>query len=40
MAGFARATAVIAPEIDANSAVAGIALISGAVLVVRGRRKR
>ena len=28
------------PEIDANSAGSALALLSGAVLVLRGRRKR
>jgi LPXTG-motif cell wall-anchored protein len=40
MAGFAQATIVIVPEIDATSAAAGIALVSGALLIIRGRRKR
>ncbi len=35
---FASA-AVSAPEIDANSVATGIALVSGALLVARGRRK-
>jgi LPXTG-motif cell wall-anchored protein len=30
---------VIAPEIDASSAVAGLTLLGGAALVLRGRRK-
>ena len=34
MAGFS------APEIDANSAVAAIALVSGGLLVLRGRRAK
>jgi hypothetical protein len=29
-----------APEIDANSAASALALLSGALLVVRGRRKK
>ncbi|HEY7392793.1 MAG TPA: hypothetical protein VH640_30010 [Bryobacteraceae bacterium] len=36
-AAFSAVTAV--PEIDAGSAVNALALISGAVLVIRGRRK-
>jgi hypothetical protein len=36
-AGFAMAT--IAPEIDPGSATTALALLSGAVLVIRGRRK-
>ena len=38
MAGFATAGAV-APEIDGNSAYAAITLLSGALLVLRSRRK-
>jgi len=30
----------VAPEIDANSAAAAIALVSGGLLVLRGRRKK
>ena len=30
----------VVPEVDANSAAAGIALVSGALLVLRGRRKK
>jgi len=37
-ATFAFGEAVV-PEIDANSAVAAIALVSGGLLVMRGRRK-
>ena len=36
-AGFAMATAV--PEIDPGSATTALALVAGAVLVIRGRRK-
>jgi hypothetical protein len=36
--GYAFATAV--PEIDANTGATGIALISGALLVVGARRKK
>ena len=39
MAGFAFAGGVPVPEIDGSSAVAAMALLSGAVLVLRGRRK-
>lgn len=34
------ATIAPVPEIDANSAVAAIALLTGGLLVIRGRRKR
>ena len=37
--GFIFAAAVSAPEISPASGVAGLALVSGAVLVIRGRRK-
>lgn len=40
MATFALAGVVSAPEIDASSAVAGIGLLSGAVLILRSRRKK
>ena len=30
----------VAPEISSASAVSAIALVSGAILVIRGRRKR
>lgn len=30
----------VVPEIDANSATAAVALVSGALLLVRGRRKK
>jgi|HubBroStandDraft_1064217.scaffolds.fasta_scaffold153740_1 hypothetical protein len=33
------ATPVPSPEIDAGSAMSALALISGAALVIRGRRK-
>ena len=39
-ASFAFGSAVAAPEIDANSAVSAIALVSGGLLVLRGRRKK
>jgi hypothetical protein len=37
---FVSAAAVAAPEISPESGVAALALVSGAVLVIRGRRKR
>jgi len=41
VAGFAVAgTAPSVPEIDSASAAGAIALLSGAVLVIRGRRKK
>jgi hypothetical protein len=39
MAGHAAAVAA-APEIDASSGVNAIALLSGALLMVRGRKKK
>jgi len=39
VSGFALATGVIAPEISAGSAGSAVALLTGAVLVIRGRRK-
>ncbi len=39
-ASFAMATPVAAPEIDGASATSAIALLSGALLVLRSRRKR
>ena len=39
IAGFAAAPVVHAPEIDAASGVNAIALLSGAVLVIRGRKR-
>ena len=36
----ASATAVYAPEIDAGSAGSALAVLTGALLVVRGRRKK
>ena len=38
LAGSAFAGGVLAPEIDASTATAAIALISGAALVLRARR--
>jgi LPXTG-motif cell wall-anchored protein len=41
MLGVAGAASAVVrvPEIDPGSAVSGLALISGALLVIRGRRK-
>ncbi len=39
MAAFASAS-VSVPEIDGSSLVSGVTLISGALLIARGRRKR
>ncbi len=39
-AGFAFAGVSRVPEIDGSSAVAAVALLSGAILVLRGRRKK
>jgi hypothetical protein len=39
LAGLAMADAVLTPEIDPSSATTALALLSGAVLVLRGRRK-
>ena len=39
LAGLAMADAVLAPEIDPGSATTALALLSGAMLVIRGRRK-
>jgi len=38
-ASLALARIDLAPEIDAGSAVSALALISGAVLVIRGRKR-
>ena len=40
IAGFAMADAVIAPEISAGSAGSALALLSGAALVIRGRKRK
>jgi LPXTG-motif cell wall-anchored protein len=40
VSGFAFAGTVSAPEIDASTGVAGIALVSGALLVLRARRRK
>jgi len=37
---MAFAGTVTAPEIDASTAVGGLTLLSGAILVIRGRRRR
>jgi hypothetical protein len=39
-ASFAMAGFVTVPEISGNSAVAAIALVSGGLLVLRGRRTK
>lgn len=39
VASFANATQTYAPEIDPGSAGSALALLSGALLVIRGRRK-
>jgi len=39
VAGLAMASATV-PEIDPGTAFAPLALISGAVLIIRGRRKK
>jgi hypothetical protein len=38
--GFLFAGASVVPEISPASAVGALALVSGAVLVIRGRRKK
>jgi hypothetical protein len=40
VSSFAFAGTTAAPEISAASGVAAITLVSGALLVIRGRRKR
>jgi hypothetical protein len=40
MSGVALAQVPAAPEIDPSSSVTALALISGALLVIRGRHKR
>jgi hypothetical protein len=40
VAGFAFAGTARAPEIDASSGVAALALLSGGLLVLRSRRKK
>lgn len=39
VSNFATATAIYAPEIDPGSAGSALALLSGALLVIRGRKK-
>jgi len=39
VAGLALADITVAPEINAGSATSALALISGALLVIRGRKK-
>jgi hypothetical protein len=39
VAGLALADIVAAPEINAGSATSALALLSGALLVIRGRKK-
>jgi|KBSMisStaDraftv2_1062788.scaffolds.fasta_scaffold447036_3 hypothetical protein len=39
-ATFAFGQTAPVPEIDGNSAMAAIALVSGALLVIRGRRRK
>ena len=40
MAGFAFAGQIATPEIDAATGVAALTLLTGALLVIRGRKKR
>jgi LPXTG-motif cell wall-anchored protein len=40
LAGGAMATGILAPEIDPASGVGALALLSGALLVIRSRRKK
>jgi hypothetical protein len=39
-AAVALAGTRVAPEIDATAAVSGVAVLTGAVLIIRARRKR
>jgi hypothetical protein len=39
-ASFAMATETTVPELDANSAAAAVALLSGGYFIARARRKR
>jgi hypothetical protein len=39
LSGFALADVVVAPEISVGSASSALALISGAILMIRGRKK-
>jgi hypothetical protein len=40
LSGLAMGAAVAAPEISPASGVGALALLSGAILVIRGRRKK
>jgi MYXO-CTERM domain-containing protein len=40
VAGYSFAVSVSAPEIDASSGVAVLGLLSGGLLVLRGRRRK
>jgi len=40
LAGVASGAAVAGPEIDASSGVTAVGLLSGAILVLRSRRKK
>jgi hypothetical protein len=40
LAGMVMAGPVAAPEVNAASAAGAIALVSGALLVIRGQRKK
>jgi hypothetical protein len=40
VAGSAFAGSVLAPEIDGSSATAAISLVTGGLLVLRGRRRK
>lgn len=40
LAGFAMADITIVPEVSAGSAGSALALLSGAMLVIRGRRRK
>ncbi len=39
VSGFALADITVVPEISAGSASSALALVSGAILVIRGRKK-
>jgi hypothetical protein len=39
-AGSAMASVVAVPEIDANTGLAALTIISGGLLILRGRRRR
>jgi hypothetical protein len=40
LAGFATAESTLAPELSANAAGTALAVLSGAMLVIRGRKKK